>query len=331
MRKDKPTAALRRLLLRRSVPYGLLVLACSLSVAASLYLARTAAETGEAQDRAAFVRDAELTRRQIEFGLNTYFEVVRAAAVLLSSNNELNGADFRRFVAALHLRERYPGMQGIGFAPCVPRGDLRSLVRTIGLEGVRLRVWPATTRAITCPTIFLEPRDARTTESIGFDLWADPTLEHAMARARDTGEPQASTKLTHSEVSEGAWRGNLVAFFPVYRVTASLTTVDARRRALLGFVFSPLESERLLQTVAGSPLALAFDVYEARMPASESLLAKSDAQVAKSSYESSHSVQVSGREWIVTMRSLREPSLPDLTEARQTQGAVSHQVATATS
>src|SRR5688572_5892917 len=72
--KERPKMKLRRLFLRRSVPYGLFVLACGLSVAASLYLSSSAAATAEAQARSEFLTDAQQTRRQIQVGLNMYFE-----------------------------------------------------------------------------------------------------------------------------------------------------------------------------------------------------------------------------------------------------------------
>jgi signal transduction histidine kinase/CheY-like chemotaxis protein len=310
---------LRRLFLRRSVPYGLFILAAGLSVAASSYLSWSAAATAEARARAEFLTDAQQTRRQIQAGLNMYFEVVRAGAVLLSADNEIQGAEFRRFVSGLRLRERYPGIEGIGFAPCVPRRELRSLLRTVDLDGSRVRIWPAGVRTEHCPTIFLEPMDSRNRAAVGFDLASEPLLQEAMARARDRGEPEASRKVGELQVRSKGWRGNFVLFIPIYRVARPLGSVEARRRALVGFVFSPFQSERLLQDIVASTTpSMAFEVYDGSMATPGSLLSASDTVAVPGRYQASELVQVTGREWLVTMTSVGEPVSMIPEAARQT-------------
>src|SRR5262245_14678008 len=104
----------RTVLLRRSVPYVLFATGCLLSAGASAYLSATAAASADSQARAEFVADADQMRRQLQAGVDSYVEVVRAGAVLVSTDNEINGQEFRRFVSGLRLSERYPGLAGIG-------------------------------------------------------------------------------------------------------------------------------------------------------------------------------------------------------------------------
>ncbi len=311
---------LRRLFLRRSVPYGLFALAYGLSIAVSWYLSSTVAAGAETRARAEFLTDALQTRRQIQAGLDTYFEVVRAGAVLLSADTEINGAEFRRFVAGLQLRERYPGLEGIGFAQCVRQRDLRPLLRSIDLDGNRVNVWPADSRAEHCPTIFLEPVDGRNKAAIGFDLASEPALDLAMAHARDSQQPQASSKLAAVQVWQKGWRGNVVLFIPVYRVTGPLQTVEGRRRALVGFVFSPFNVEQLLRNIVSSTTpSVAFDVYDGAVAEPTQALSRSDAPaVGPGRYETAESVQLAGRHWLVTVESAGEPISIVPLAARQT-------------
>jgi len=268
---------MRSVFLRRAVPYGLFAIACGLSVFAGLYVSSTAAAAAaaaEAQAHTEFLTDAQQTRRFIQSGLNSYFEVGRAAAVLLSADNEINGSEFRAFVNRLQLLERYPGMDGIGFAQCVRRRDLGRLLRLLDLDGNGVRVWPATVRAEHCPTIFLAPTDARNRAATGFDLASDPALAEAMARARDTGEPAASRKLHDSPVWESGQFGRVVLFYPVYRGATPRASVVARRRALTGFVFSPLNTERVLAHLTEFPASVAYEVYDGAAASSANQLAR---------------------------------------------------------
>ncbi len=268
----------------------------------------TAAETAEAQAQAEFLADAQQIRRQIQAGLTSYIEVVRAGAVLMSADNEISGTEFRRFVDGLELPERYPGMEGIGFAQCVRRQDLRRILRLFDLDGTTIRLWPAAPRREYCPTVFLQPSTTTNKASIGFDLSSDGPLAEAMIRARDTGEPMVSPKLAALPVWEKGWRGNVVLFIPVYRFAASLRTIEARRAALIGFVFSPFHSERVLQDIVTSRApSVAFEVYDASEAEPATLLGHSEMPINSVRYESAGSVAVAGRDWMVGVKSLGEP------------------------
>ena len=290
------------------MPYGLFALTCGLAAAASWYVSSTTAASAEAQAAAEFAADAEQLQRQMQAGVDTYLEVVRVGAVLFSGNNEINGADFRRFVSGLQLPERYRGMEGIGFAQCVSRQNLGRLLRIIDLDGSRVRVWPPPAQASVCPTIFLEPSRDRNAAAVGFDLASQPDLANAMTIAGDTGQPAATRKLTDVSVWTKGWQGNIVVFIPVYRSAASLASLAARQRALIGYVFSPLDSVRLLEHVVASKRpSIEFDVYDDTSLARDRLLGQSGPVAAAPRYESIRSIHVAGRDWLLRMRSTEEP------------------------
>jgi signal transduction histidine kinase/ActR/RegA family two-component response regulator len=296
--KQRPFATLRRRLLHRSVPYALFAVGCGLSIAASSYLAWSSAATEELQDRARFLTDAQQIHRQLQSGLNSYLEVVRVGAVLLSANNEISAPEFRRFVNGLELKARYPAMEGIGFAQCIRRADLRRVLRTLALEGNRIRLWPRTNRPESCPVVFLEPAAAGTGVVRGFDLASDPLLQDTMAKARDTGLPQLSPKLADLAVWPSDDPPNLVAFIPVYRHAARQDSLEGRRRGLLGFVFSPLHSHRLVEHVVEWKVpALHFDVYDGSVVGSEASLRGLHGGMAPVRYHTSQMVSIAGREW----------------------------------
>ncbi len=234
--------------------------------------------------------------------------MVRAGAVLLSADNEINGLEFRRFVHGLELPERYPGMEGIGFAQCLPRQNLRRFLRIMDLDGNTINVWPKTAHDQRCPTVFLEPSNTRNQASIGFDLASEVALGEAMATARDTAQPVVSHKLVDVGVWEKGWRGNVVLLIPVYRFAAPLGTVRARRRALIGFVFSPFNSARVLQHVVTSTIpTVALDVYDGPDPTPAALLGPPSAPAATGMYEMSDVARVGGREWLIVVKSVRQP------------------------
>jgi signal transduction histidine kinase/CheY-like chemotaxis protein len=295
------TPVLKRLFLRRSVPYSLFAIACALSWAVSAYLSSTAAGTAETQAQSDFLADAEQTRRQIQSGLNSYVEVVRTGAVLLAADNEINSSEFRRFVTGLQLPKRYPGIEGIGFAQCVRRTELGRFLRLMDLDGSRVRVWPESDRAMRCPVIFLEPVRGRSREVVGFDLASHDAIAPLLDDARDLGQPVVSGKLENVPF-RGGGPGRIGLFVPVYRVSAVVDTVQQRRRSLVGFVFSSFNPARLMQDIVnGTMPSVSFEVHDDAVAPSTSLVTAT--ALAGNRYGSSGLVQLANRQWRVAMTS----------------------------
>ncbi|HUE88173.1 MAG TPA: CHASE domain-containing protein [Vicinamibacterales bacterium] len=303
MSKERPFTTLRRRLLHRSVPYGLFAAACGLSIAASSYLSWNSAMTGELQDRAEFLTDARQIHRQLQTGLNSYLEVVRAGAVLLSADNEIHGREFRRFVNGLELPERYPAMDGIGFAPCIRRADLARVLGRFALDGNRIRLWPRTNDPESCPIAFLEPALSRNRRALGFDLASEPQLLDAMVRARDSGQPQLSRKLGELAAWDSGLRPNLVVFIPVYRHSSRQRSFEEIRRAFVGFVFSPLHSHRLFEDIVELTVpSLGFEIYDEGGVNAGDSLGGLPGSGTSARYQTAETVQMAGREWLYEAR-----------------------------
>jgi signal transduction histidine kinase/CheY-like chemotaxis protein len=290
------------------VPYALFAVGCALSATASWYVSSTATSAAEDTARAEFLGDSEQMRRHIQAGVDSYIEVVRAGAVLLSADNEIQGSEFRRFISGLRLAERYPGLDGLGFAPCVGSRDLRRFLRLVDLDGNPIRIWPKATRSSYCPTLFFAPGTESNKKSVGFDLRSVRAIDDAMIRARDSGEPAASALLD----TLPAWRqdeSHVLLLIPVYRSNAPLPTAAARRRALVGFVFGPLSPKRLLGSIADSTmLSVAFEVYDGQTQTADTLITRSSPAPGGGQYRLPGEVQVADREWHVTMQSQAPPA-----------------------
>ena len=123
---------LRSLYIRRSVPFLVFALGCAITSAA----VSTVATRQQAAAAGAFRSDALALQRVVQVQLDTIGAVTHAAAALLGASPEINYSEFRAFVSGLELRQRYPGVDGIGFAPRVERSGLRSFVRSIDRKSV---------------------------------------------------------------------------------------------------------------------------------------------------------------------------------------------------
>ena len=282
------------------MPYGLLVVACALSVYAAFYVATTAEERRREQ----FFADAQETRRRIESRLDTYVQVVRNGTALLASSNEIHLGEFRAFVKRLELANRYPGIEAIGFAQRVRRRERASFVRSMELDGVtRFRFRPEGDRPEYQTIVFLEPMDARSGQAIGFDLAVDPVHREAMERARDTGQPALAGRA--NQPFDSVATDAVVLYVPVYRNGVVTRSVEERRRALYGFVFSPIRAGLVLDDVASASMQpVTFEVYDGTDLTSASLIHASTAPTAQPEYESAGVLAVAGHQWVLVVKSV---------------------------
>jgi signal transduction histidine kinase len=286
----------RRIALRRWVPYGLLAVACALSAYAAFYVSSTAEERRGNQ----FFADAQETRNRLQTRLGTYVEVVRHGTALLAASNETHLGEFRAFVKRLDIARRYPGIEGIGFAQRVSRRDLRGFVSAIELDGVTpFRLRPDGDRPEYLTVVFLEP--GRQRDVIGLDLAADPVQNEAMARARDTGEPALAAR--SGAPFDGIAHAGVMLYVPVYRNGMAADTVEQRRRALYGFVFSPMRTGRLLElTAAAQPVT--FEVYDGEQAIADRLIHVSAPATPAPEYVSAGTLSVADQRWLMVVRSV---------------------------
>jgi signal transduction histidine kinase len=290
----------RQITLRRWVPYPFFVIACALSAYAAYYVSSTAEERRRDQ----FFADAQETRQRIEGRLGTYVQVVRDGTALLSASNEIHLGEFRAFVKRLELSKRYPGIEAIGFAQRVARRNLGSFARAIELDGVtRFRLRPEGERDEYQTIVFLEPMDARGRDAIGFDLAVDPVQLRAMERARDSGQPALAGGATAP--FDGIAAGGVILYVPVYRSGRPTETVEQRRQALYGFVFSPIHAGRLLEQAAASSWEpVTFEVYDGNDVNAARLIHASGSPTPEPEYLSSGPLTVAGHQWLLVVKSV---------------------------
>ena len=301
-----------RLLLRWWVPFALLASGVALSVAASRYVV----STEKAQAQTEFNTDARQVAQQIQFRIDAYLEVVRAAGALLRASNEIAVTEFRAFVTALRLRERYPGLSAIGFAALTPQRELAQLLDELRLEGSRIEIWPPGTRLLYCPVLFLEPT-LNNGKAVGFDLTTDTTLWPLVESARDSGEIRVSPTLPLVNQFGGATGAEAaVVILPIYRPREVLGTPENRQRAFVGAVLAPLRMAELLEEVTREITPdVILDVYDPSVAAAPGFLGSP--QSGRGTNHLAQSIRVGDRQWVVLVSSRADTAEAEITEAAE--------------
>lgn len=262
--------------------------------------------TNQDRDQRRIRNAAEGVRDGVEDRIQLHVNLLFGTAGLFASKDQITEEDFRSYVDRLYLETRHPGVQGIGYSARIRKEEELDLGNVAHSRLSDLEFWPVTDDPEFHAILFLEPLDDRNREAIGYDMFSEPVRRAAMVRARDTGQPAASSRVTLvQEIDEDVQSGFLI-YVPVYAGERTPATVEERRENLQGFVYSPFRVTDLLRGVFGTEIRpqVAFRVYDGSIedgrliyqsPQWERSAPNSRAQALRTTMP----LEVEGRTWIL--------------------------------
>lgn len=250
--------------------------------------------------RSQAVRDAITSR------LRTYRNALTQTRGLFYADTFVSREEFRAYVESMNLAKEYPGSHGVGYAVRIRPGksdELVGYVRNSGLPG--FKVWPIVGDVERFPILYIEPLDPTNQRALGYDMASEPARRAAMERARDLGEAVATGMIRL--VQEGDAPNPQPGFniyVPVYGTRLLPPTVEARRRELRGFIYSPFRANELFNAIfgyEGDSTGLLFAIFDGDEPRPERLLYANHTDVAgaraRGSYHDTTRIDAVGHPW----------------------------------
>lgn len=303
-----------------------LVLVLSIVITALGWVLSSQAIEKRANDRFSFeVRDAQ---ERIQSRINQYQQILRGGVAFFDAHTSVNREHWQVYVASLNLQRELPGVQGFAFAERVSPDTLEQYENRIRAEGFpNYSVTPPGEREVYFPITLIEPFDERNQRAFGYDMFSEPVRREAMRRAMDTGQPTVSGLVQLKQGDERNPAPGFLIYLPVYTQGVDLSSVDSRRQAIRGFVYSPFVASDLMQNVLGNEkIPLHFQLYDAESMVPESLIYDSasgvDTPQQLQQFDHTHAVTVpvelSGRTWTARFESTPDfdrdvhSSLPNL-------------------
>lgn len=220
-------------------------------------------------------RDSELAARfsadtatlvdMVSGRMDSQVGLLEAARGLFEAMGPVNASQWKAYVGSLGLAARYPGLQGVGFAPLVRSEDEASFRARMGAEtSSSYEIFPPGNRSEYVPIAYLEPSDERNRRAVGYDMFSEAVRREALMAARDSGMPALSGKVTLVQETEpDRAQAGVLLYVPVYRPGATVDTAIQRREALLGYVYSPFRMENLMNTLlSGKELGIDMEIYD---------------------------------------------------------------------
>jgi len=184
--------------------------------------------------------------------LHAHAQLLRTGAAFFAAFDTVTRNKWREFINQAKIVKNLPGIQGVGFSLVIPKNELQQHIQKIQDEGFRdYTVKPAGEREIYTSIIYLEPFTGRNLRAFGYDMFSEPVRCKAMEQARDNDVAMLSGKvLLVQETKEDVQPGSLM-YVPVYRNGMPANTVEQRRAAIMGWVYSPYRMDDLMQGMLG--------------------------------------------------------------------------------
>jgi PAS domain S-box-containing protein len=262
-------------LARRAWP-ALLLLAAGL-LATALVTRHTQSDVTAAA-RQEFDFSSQQISLKVAERLQAHEQILRSGAALFVAVETVSRAEWHTFVQSLQVEQRLPGIQGVGYSLLIPSERLAEHQQAIREEGFpNYRVRPEGERAVYSAIIYLEPFTNRNLRAFGYDMFSEPVRRAAMERARDENAAALSGKvLLVQETATDVQPGTLM-YVPVYRHERPVATVEERRAALQGWIYSPYRMNDLMRGILGgwdSPTAkrIRLQVFDGEEPSPDGLL-----------------------------------------------------------
>lgn len=198
---------------------------------------------------------ADETLGLIERRVAAYKQVLRGVQGLFASSDSVEEDALRRYLTALHLGERYPGILGVGYVPAAAEMRNQSSHLPNGQEtrGQEIFIPVSQDETFTGDSIRLLERT----------LYSDPTLRLALMPARDSDNVIISGKVTFARKAGGKAQPGFMLLVPVYGQDQPHDTIAARRANILGWIYAPI---RIGDAMAGinekHASELDFEIYD---------------------------------------------------------------------
>lgn len=261
-----------------------------------------------ARDRFNF--ETQKAAQSIAKRMQEYEQVLRGGVGLFLASRDVTRKDWQAYVSNLQIDTYWPGIQGIGFARILKPEELQPHIDAVRNEGFfDFTVTPEGTRETYSSIVFLEPFNQRNQRAFGYDMYSNETRRAAMNEARDTGKPAVSALVTLVQENGEDMQVGFLMYLPLYKKGMPVTTVEERRAAIHGFVYSPFRAKDLMTGILGtdSPY-LDFSIYDGKQVDKKVRLYESIDPHQHASKTASHliaqkEIQLPGRIWTARFQS----------------------------
>ncbi|HMW06800.1 MAG TPA: CHASE domain-containing protein [Leptospiraceae bacterium] len=210
-----------------------------------------------------FLRESSISTNALEFSflcneikskiitrLESQAQILRDGAAYLQSRDSISRKDWKTYIDESEAIQSLPGILGVGVTILIPKTKLQEHIESVRREGFpNYKVFPEGEREIYSSIIYLEPFVGRNLRAFGYDMYSENIRRKALEFSRDYHTPGLTGKvILVQETNEDVQPGTLL-MYPFYKKNMPIATIEERRKAIQGWVYSPYRMKDLLEGI----------------------------------------------------------------------------------
>lgn len=202
------------------------------------------------------IQDFEFSCDEIEIKINerlkAHAQLLRSGKAFYAASDTVTRDEWKNFNKNKKIDQYLPGIMGVGYSLIIPKNKLNKHIQSIRNNGFpTYTILPEGNREIYTSIIYIEPFTGRNLRAFGYDMYTDPVRRKAMELSRDLNVAMLSGKVmlvqeTNQDIQAGA-----LMYIPIYKNGMPLNTLEERRNAITGWVFSPYRMNDLMNGILG--------------------------------------------------------------------------------
>lgn len=205
----------------------------------------------EQNRRGEFALATESISTSINNSLQTYANALKGGRGLFDASQSVEREEWYLYVKGLDLEKRYPGVQGLGYAKVITTKQLADYTDSVKKDGYpSFQVTP--TDELMVPVTYIEPLDDRNQRALGYNMFSEANRRAAMTFARDSNNTGITGKVTLKQENGVDEQAGFLMYEPVYKPVDENNTLEQRRSAIFGYVYSAFRAKDFMTALLTS-------------------------------------------------------------------------------
>ncbi len=202
-------------------------------------------------------RDFELACSEIKNKITTRLDahslLLRSSSAFLSASDTVTRTEWKTYIENSVIHDNLQGYQGLGFNAIIQKKDLKNHINHIRrYENLKdYNIKPEGERDIYTPIFYIEPFSGKNLRALGYDTYSEPVRRYAMELSCDSDRSILTKRLKLIQNDSTDNRAGIIMYAPVYKKNMPHSTLEERRKSIIGWVSSPYLVNELMYDILG--------------------------------------------------------------------------------
>jgi signal transduction histidine kinase/CheY-like chemotaxis protein len=206
----------------------------------------------ELQSQKEFIQVCNEIKSEIITHINIQTEFLISGSSLFEASDTVTRQEWKDFNKFSNENVKFMGVQGLGYSTIIIKQHLQEHISSIRKEGFsKYNISPIGKRDLYTSVIYIEPFSTKNAIALGYDMFSEPIRRKAMQIARDYDKPTLSGRIILHQDNKSDWQAGVLIYAPVYK-NLTTNTVEARRKAITGWVFCAFRMDDLMNSFLGA-------------------------------------------------------------------------------